>query len=59
MTSYWLQLDKEELDSLQGIENSHSLNDDEEDLNEIELEEEVNCRRCGDSGCNYCLMLDY
>ncbi len=37
--------------------------EDDMDMSQIEndtnLHEEVNCRRCQDYGCNYCLMSGY
>ncbi len=37
--------------------------DDDTDLDQLEsdtdLDQDINCPRCQDSGCNYCLMCEY
>lgn len=54
---YWAQWNSEEIMSMQGVEPCVDFDEEEIDIDEIEEEEEcVYCPRCGDSGCNYCLM---
>lgn len=59
MTAYWAQWDHTEILSLHGVEpcdeEDTDLAHDECDT-DLDEEEEVYCRRCFDSGCNYCLM---
>ena len=57
--SYWSQFDIEELKEMQGIK--EIIDDMELDQfeDDTEMDQDVNCRRCDDAGCNYCLMLEY
>ncbi len=54
---YWDQFDPSELNAMHGIEQDldTDLDQDEDDtmLNQVE------CHRCSDTGCNYCLCVGY
>lgn len=59
MTTYWSQFDKEELDSMQGIEQE---NEDDKEMYQEEDDSELGineCPRCCDRGCNYCLCVEW
>lgn len=57
MQAYWSQYNTEEIREMQGIEDER----EEAIFDSFEEDEETECycTRCSDSGCNWCLMLDY
>ena len=59
--AYWSQWDSSELLSMHGVElNEVPITAIDWDLEDEETDEdEVECYRCNDNGCNYCLCVSW